>query len=412
MMAKCRIAGDELRELFSLGDLYVSNFLKPEEKSEDYEKGNLTLGISPTSKLVQLTESTDFDAMYRKYWYNSGTNQSMTGELENIVQSVTKRIKVDDRDSWLDIGCNDGTLLSFVPPDIFKIGVDPSNSAYEAENHADMVCHDYFHELLVKYIDKCKVITAIAMFYDLEDPKTFLKDVYNTLDDDGLFVVQMSYLPLMIQQLAFDNICHEHLTYYSLAVLTKLFKGCGFNIVDCEVNDTNGGSFRVYAQKDVAKTESFGTAPFRDVASMRVSSLIAYEIERCFGSESVYNTFSDYLSELKRDVTDLVSEIKSAGKTIWGYGASTKGNTLLQYFGLDHTVIDGIAERQEIKYGLKTIGSEIPIYSESDMRKDNPDYLLLLPWHFVSEFSLRESEYLKSGGKFIVPCPKLEIISC
>jgi len=410
-MSKCRISGEELDPLFSLGDLYVSNFIEPQEKSKDFIKGNLTLAKGKRSGLVQLTESTDFDTMYRNYWYNSGTNQSMTNQLSDIVENIKRRVQLDPGSSWLDIGCNDGTLLSFVPSDMWKVGCDPSNSTRKAIDRVNVLIPDYFSYESCQGEGKFQVITAIAMFYDLEDPAQFLKNIYQSLERDGLLVIQMSYLPLMLQQMAFDNICHEHLTYYSLTVLNRLLEAHGFTVVDCEINDTNGGSFRVYAQKKDALPQSFGTAPFRDVANFRVESILHYESRLDLEFGITYSNFMFQIQELKEDLIDLLTDLKRKGKTIWGYGASTKGNTLLQYFGLDHTMIDAIADRQTIKWGLKTVGTEIPIHSERDMHTANPDFLLILPWHFVYEFTQREKEFLDSGGKFIVPCPKLEIIS-
>ena len=235
----CRIGGDPLVELFSLGNIFVSNFLEEEDCECDFAEGDLTLAIGKKSGLVQLTNNIDFDLMYRKYWYNSGTNKSMTEELKNLATTMSRRIKWSSGDKWLDIGCNDGTLLSFVPDKMVKIGIDPSNSANSAIKHAEKIIPDYFNYDAVSDEGKFKFISAIAMFYDLNEPHNFLRDIHKCLDDEGLFVVQMSYLPLMLEQLAFDNICHEHLTYYSLEVLNSLFNDCGLKIVDCEVNDVN-----------------------------------------------------------------------------------------------------------------------------------------------------------------------------
>ena len=407
---KCRIAGDELKELFTLGDPYVSNFIPADSTSAGKCRGDLTLAIGEESGLVQLTNNIDFDEMYRDYWYSSGTNSSMKVELRDIVESVSKNIDLSMGDKWLDIGCNDRTLLNFVQDGVLKVGADPSNVAKKASRGTDILIPDYFTKESVKDYGKFKVITAIAMFYDLDNPKEFLRDIYESLEDDGLFVVQMSYLPLMIEQLAFDNICHEHLTYYSLNVMRRLLDPCGFKVVDCKINDTNGGSFRVYIQKKIADRNSFGTAPFRDVANFRVQSVSVYEESLKLENRWTYIEFHHRVLQLKKVVLQIIKNIKSEGKSIWGYGASTKGNTLLQFFGLDNTLIDGIAERQPKKYGLKTIGTEIPIYSEAEMRNANPDYLLILPWHFINEFKDREQDYIDNGGKLIVPCPRLEII--
>ena len=249
------------------------------------------------------------------------------------------------------------------------------------------------------------------MFYDLDDPHSFVEDIRKTLDKDGLWIMQMSYLPLMLKQLAFDNICHEHLEYYSLEAVKYLLDAHKLEIVDCEINDVNGGSFRVYIRHKAANAETFATAPYRDVAYMRVDSILAYEKGLKLNKKATYLNFSKQINALKKQTVDFIKKEKKKGKVIWGYGASTKGNTLLQWFGLDNTMIDGIAERSPAKFGLRTAGTNIPIYSEAEMRKADPDYLLVLPWHFIGEFKKREQNFLNKGGKLIVPCPKFEIIS-
>ena len=182
-------------------------------------------------------------------------------------------------------------------------------------------------------------------------------------------------------------------------------------VVDCELNDVNGGSFRMYIRHTQANPATFTTAPYRDVARMRVASILAHEKTLDLKKKKTYVDFWKKINLLKEQVVDFVAKEKKRGKTIWGYGASTKGNTLLQWFGLDNTLIDAIAERSEAKYGLKTAGTNIPIKSEADMRRAKPDYLLVLPWHFIYEFKNRERDFLERGGKFIVPCPTFEIIS-
>jgi hypothetical protein len=215
----------------------------------------------------------------------------------------------------------------------------------------------------------------------------------------------------MIKQLAFDNICHEHAYYHSLNSFKKLFDQHNLKIVDCSLNDVNGGSFRVYVQKNNASITSFGTSPLRDVCNFRVNSLLEYENAHLdISNPDIWKKFMSDIEALKERTVNFIKEEKSKGKIICGYGASTKGNTLLQWFGLDNTLIDAIAERSPYKFGLKTIGTNIPILSEEDVRAMNPDYMLVLPWHFINEFIEREHEFLSKGGKFIVPCPKFEII--
>ena len=404
-----------MEKLFSLGELYVSDFLKDDETPR-CEKIEMALFRDPKTEAIRLEKSAPLDAMYGKYWYRSGINSTMKRALLDIVESVKTTTKLNKNDVWLDIACNDGTLLSFVPDDMIKVGVDPVDDSYkeESEKIANLIIQDYFTAGSYKnskYGDKkAKVVTTIAMFYDLENPDPFLKDVYDVMEDDGLFVLQMSYTPLMLEQMAFDNICHEHMYYYTLKTISNLFASNGFKIVDCQLNDINGGSFRIYAMKDIGDVTKFATQPYRDVSKFRVDSLLSYEDKMGYNTKEIWDIFYEKLCQLNKDLNDFIRSEKAKGKKIWAYGASTKGNTLLQYFGLDNTLIDGIAERSPYKYGLRTVGTNIRIYSEEAMREVNPDYLLVLPWHFINEFKERESEYLKNGGKFIVPCPKFTVI--
>jgi SAM-dependent methyltransferase len=354
--------------------------------------------------------------MYKHYWYRSGTNESMVEELKQIATSTSRLMRLGPGDVFVDIACNDGTLLSFLEPGVIRIGFDPAENTYQeaVQKNFDLFVNDYFtaraHQASAHGSKKAKVMSTIAMFYDLEDPHEFVRDVKDVMDDDGLWVMQMSYLPLMLKQLAFDNICHEHLEYYSLHSLKYLLDQHDLQIVDCQLNDVNGGSFRVYIRKNSADPTTFATAPYRDVANFRVQSTLAYEDTLNLTDPQTYIDFYNKASSLKDQTLTFMKAEKAKGKKIWAYGASTKGNTLLQWWGIDHTLVDGIAERQPMKYGLKTVGSNIPIASDEDMRKANPDYLLVLPWHFIESFVRREREFLDRGGKFIVPCPYFDVI--
>lgn len=417
MRNTCRISNEPLEKLFSLGDVYISDFIPPGTNPR-LKKVSLELAISKKSGLVQLTDTAPFDEMYEEYWYKSGTNQTMTSELKGIAEKMISVLPphTHDKDVWLDIGCNDGTLLGFVPDSIYRIGFDPAKNGYkeDAKEKVDQYVNNYFsvenYEQCFPSTMKVRYITSIAMFYDLENPHKFVADIDRILDDNGLWVIQMSYLPLMLKQLAFDNICHEHLEYYSLESLEYLLNGHGLEVMDCELNDINGGSFRVYVRKMIADKTKFATAPYRDVAEMRVQGVRNMEKTLDLKNPYMYKVWFQKVEALKKQTMDFINQEIKAGKKIGGYGASTKGNTLLQWFGLDNTKIIAIAERQERKVGLVTAGTNIPIISEEEMRKLNPDYMLVLPWHFITEFMQREKDYLDGGGKFIVPCPKFEII--
>jgi hypothetical protein len=404
-----------MEELFTLGDLYVSDFLKDGESPRGGSV-EMKMMLEPETGAVRLENTAPLDTMYGKYWYRSGINNTMKKELSSIVGSITDVVKLKENDLWIDIACNDGTLLSYVPQSLIKVGIDPVDDSFkqESEKHSNLIIQDYFSAKVFQESKfgglKAKVITTIAMFYDLDEPKKFVNDIVEVLDDNGVWVLQLSYTPLMIEQLAFDNICHEHVYYYSLFNIQKMFKECGIDIVDVQLNDTNGGSFRIYCMKENSDKTKFGTQPYRDVCNFRINSVLEYEKTLKLNEPEIWNDFYRRINELKDKTVSFIKEEKAKGKVIWGYGASTKGNTLLQYFGLDNTLIDGIAERSMYKFGHKTVGTNIPIFSEDEMRKAKPDYLLVLPWHFINEFVERESDFLKGGGKFIVPCPTFSII--
>jgi len=400
-----------MKKVLELGNHYVSDFIK--EDNVDRKKYSLDLYIDPALGAPRLKEQPPHSSMWGQYWYRSGINASMTKELQGIVAEITSRVKLKDGDAWLDIACNDGTLLKAIPNNVQKFGIDPCDDSYYQEStkvatvNQTYFTQDAYWEMTRQ---KAKVITCIAMFYDLADPHPFVKDLYEVLDDNGLLVLQMSYTPLMINQLAFDNICHEHVYYYDLTSINKLFSQHGFKIVDCSLNDTNGGSFRISLQKVIAAESSFGSAPLRDVCRMRVGQVYEYESKRPIDSANTWAEFNQRLNSLKNDVVNFVRQARAEGKTIYGYGASTKGNTLLQYFGLTNEDIVAIAERSPYKFGLKTVGTNIPIVSEEEMRVARPDYLLVLPWHFIDEFESRESEFFARGGKMIVPCPSFKVL--
>jgi hypothetical protein len=404
-----------MKKLLELKDHYVSDFIKDNIDYSKRKKYNLDIFLDETIGAARLKEIAPSDSMWGQYWYRSGINATMTKELGNIINEITSRIKYNQDDIWLDIACNDGTLLKQIPSEFIKLGIDPcDDSFYKEASQYGTIIQDYFnYDAYQKtgYGDKkAKVITTIAMFYDLDDANPFIEDINKVLDDNGIWVIQLSYTPLMLQQLAFDNICHEHVYYHSLNSIKNLITPHNLKIVDASLNDVNGGSIRIYMQKNIAQESSFATGPLRDVCNFRVQSLLEYENNKFdISKPEVWEEFNKNINELKQQTVDFIKQEKAKGKIICGYGASTKGNTLLQWFELDNTLIDAIAERSPYKFGLKTIGTNIPILSEEEVRDMNPDYMLVLPWHFISEFIQREDEFLSKGGKFIVPCPKFEI---
>jgi len=407
-----------MKKLLELGNHYVSDFVKPGSEMRETKPWSLDLYLDETIGAVRLDGVAPLDKMYGQYWYRSGINTSMTKQLQQIVAEVCERVSIKTGDVWLDIACNDGTLLAAVPDTAIKVGIDPADDSYIAESTrvADAVVQDFFSEAAYQrtgYGDrKAKVVTCVAMFYDLENPRPFIRDVHKILADDGVFVVQMSYTPLMLKQMAFDNICHEHVYYYNLTSIKALFEAEGFVIRDCSLNDTNGGSFRVYFQKSTSDKRTFATQQQRDVCDYRVASTLEYEAAHWdLSNPQLWADFGANIDQLKREVTEFLHAAKAEGKTVYGYGASTKGNTLLQLFGITPDLVTAIAERSPYKFGLETVGTRIPIVSEEEMRAAKPDYLLVLPWHFIDEFVKREQDFINAGGKLVVPCPRFQVIS-
>jgi SAM-dependent methyltransferase len=405
-----------MKKILELGDHYVSDFMKPGAEMRETKPWSLDLYLDETIGAVRLDGVAPLDKMYGQYWYRSGINTSMTKQLGEIVSEITSRVKINDGDIWLDIACNDGTLLRQVPDNMIKLGIDPADDSYlEESSKVAEVRQDFFsreaYDSLGHVGEKAKVITCIAMFYDLAEPRQFIRDAHSILADDGVFVLQMSYTPLMLKQLAFDNICHEHVYYYDLRSIRKLFASEGFVLRDCSLNDTNGGSFRVTFQKDTSDEKTFATQQVRDVCGFRISSTLAYETQAWdITDEKLWKDFGDNIASLKVQVLEFLHQAKREGKKVYGYGASTKGNTLLQLFGITADLLTAIAERSPYKFGLQTVGTNIPIVSEEEMRAANPDYLLVLPWHFIDEFVKREGDFIAKGGKLVVPCPTFQVI--
>jgi hypothetical protein len=333
----------------------------------------------------------------------------MTAALQDIASSAERLLRLKGGDTVLDIGCNDGTLLrSYRTPGLALAGFEPATNLIPfAEEGTTEIINDYF--TLGKYREHlesdAKVITTIAMFYDLEDPNRFVEDLVECLEYDGVWIIQMNYLPSMLKQNAFDNICHEHLEYYSMTSLRNLLTRHALEIFDVELNDVNGGSFRVYVKHDTSRSVRGGKG-----SRERLARIEKLEADMRLSDRHVYLDFASRVKSLSDRLYQFVKSEHERGKRIYVYGASTKGNTLLQFCNLDHTLIDAAADRNPDKWGKKTVGTLIPIVSEEQARADRPDYFLVLPWHFLDEFVARERPYLTSGGKFIVPLPQFRLV--
>ena len=410
----CRACDGTLEDILDFGIQYIVNFGdKPSEKAP------LVLTKCAACHLVQLRDTVDPEFLFRKYYYKSGVNATMRDHLRGIVEDVTKRVTLKKDDIVIDIGSNDGTLLSFYPKIdfLYKIGFEPAKDlAKEAiRNGATTVIEGFFtaSAYLNLYtfpsfegVPKAKIITAISMFYDLDDPNAFLQDIKKVLAPDGLFVIQMNYLPAMLENNAVDNIVHEHLTYYSLTTLNKLLERNELEIVDVTLNDLNGGSFRVFVRHQLSKATAWGAdSPYdRTVGQI-------YRDEANLGLDTLapYKAFRDRVAEIVYRLQTFIPMEKFNGRTTYIYGASTRGATLLQYAGLDEKAIPYAVERNPDKVGTMYLG-KFPTISEESARKHKVDYYLILPHYFLGEFVVREEGFLLRGGKFIIPLPQPRIL--
>ncbi len=315
-------------------------------------------------------------------------------------------MKLQKNDIVLDIGSNDGTLLkSYSQQDIRKIGIDPGGDQYRRYYPEDIrLVSDFFTASGFNSVfpgEKAKIITSISMFYDLEVPLEFVKNIRQILHKDGIWILEQSYLPTMLAMNSFDTICHEHLEYYTFGQIEWMLKRNQLKPVDIEFNSINGGSFKIYVAHENSVHSSYSDA---------IKTTIASEKSLKLDTEKPYIDFCERVEKIRNDLKTFLKTEKEKGKKIFVYGASTKGNVLLQYFNIDSSLITAAADRNPEKWGCRTPGTNIPIISEEDARKAKPDYFLVLPWHFKQEFIEREADFLKGGGKFIFPLPETEII--
>lgn len=403
---KCRVCGSfQLEFLYSLGELYISDFV---EEPDQGIKAPLTMVMCQHCSLVQLKDTAPQELLYtRFYWYRSGVTDTMKKALRDITRSIEERISLQAGDIVLDIGSNDGTMLrTYEVEGIVTVGVEPASNLAEAGKKDldyfinDFWIYDNYKETVGK---KAKVITAIGMFYDMDDPNQFIRDAALALEDDGMFVAQLMCLKNMLDTNDVGNICHEHLEFYSLSSLEFLLDRNGFELIDMEFNHVNGGSYRVYAGL------KGGNPPHIDGAKERLEKFRAEE--EGMDTKEVHKAFYQRIEENKKKCVEFIKGEVANGKKVWVYGASTKGNTILQYYGLDHTLIEAASERSPEKWGKYTVGTNIPIVSEEEARKAQPDYFLVLPYAFFDEFYAREEEWRKNGGQFIVPLPEFRIVS-
>lgn len=410
----CRVCGSTaLKPVISLGEQHLQgSFFKPGKEIPPMRKIDCSLvRCDPTADenacgLLQMRRSVPPSVLYSAYWYRSGGNNTMRAHLAEIAKTASKMVG-KPRAAVLDIGANDGTLLKAYPKGYRKFGIDPSDIVREIREKDITVVNDLFPSPeLDRKLGKTKldVVTSIAMFYDLEDPVAFAREIEKYLAADGIWIVEMSYMPKMLEMNSYDTICHEHLEYYSLAVLEQIMERANLKVVRVEENDINGGSIRCYVtRKD--SLEHKNSQWQNEIATMRQKE---FDLE--LDTDKPYKHFQDRINVHGEKLLALLKQLKADGKRVHIYGASTKGNTILQWCGIDNRLIDVAAERNPDKYGARTLGTDIAIVSEQESRDMKPDYYLVLPWHFEAEFLKRESKLLDAGVGMIFPLPEIKVV--
>ena len=386
----------KIKEIFSLGNFFVSNFVKKKDIKKGI-KAPLKLFYCNNCSLIQLSHIAPQEIMYKRfYWYRSGVTKIMKTGLQNIFSESLRYVELKNNDVVLDIGANDGTLLNYYKKKQFiTIGCEPAKNLQKfLKKNCNFILDDFWSKksltkiLRKNGLRKPKIITAIGMFYDLEEPNKFIKDAADSLDENGIFIAQLMCLKSMIEKNDLGNICHEHIEFYSLKSIKFLFEQNGMEIFKIEENDINGGSYRIFCRK------------FRN-GSIKLPN------------ENVLKLMKGFIDRVKRNkklIVKFINKKVRENKKIYLYGASTKGNTVLQYYGLNNKMIPFAAERSSEKWGRYTIGSGIKIISEKTARALKPDYFFVTPWGFITEFIKREKQWLKNGGSFILPFPKFKLI--
>ncbi len=408
-ITKCRICkNDQLSMVFDLGNQVLTGVF-PKSRDEKITTGPVELvrcSGHDGCGLVQLKQSYDTSEMYGfNYGYRSGLNPSMVKHLQDKVAKLVMGGILDKDDLIIDIGSNDATTLRSFPSGRYNlVGIDPTGKKFEGYYPKEIkLIPDFFSkDLVVQHLGhvNAKVITSFSMFYDLEDPVQFAYEVSQVLAEDGIWVMEQSYLPEMLKTNSFDTICHEHLEFYSLKQIDFIAKKVGLKILHVEFNSINGGSFSVELAKENSK---------RECNHAQVQKILEHEQSLGLSDGSAFLSFRNRVNEEQDKLMSFLKKCKKEGKRVTAIGASTKGNVLLQYYNLDSSYICEIGEINEEKFGCFTPGSKIPMVPEQEMLKRSPDYILILPWHF-RKFFMSLDQF--KGRKLVFALPKFEVVTC
>lgn len=399
----CRICGNvNLECVLDLGRQMLTGVF-PRTKNANVTAGPLRLvkclGDNKVCGLLQLQHSYDLAEMYgENYGYRSGLNASMVAHLHSKVRRILGEVELRAGDLVVDIGSNDSTTLQAYPTGPVFVGFDPTGTKFGSYYPAHIqLIPDFFSATLLKERfpgKKAKVVTSFAMFYDLEDPISFMREVHEVLADDGIWVFEQSYMPAMLKSNSYDTVCHEHLEFYGLRQIKWMADRVGLRILEVEFNDVNGGSFSITASK----------AGGNSSVSPLVKKILDEERQMGLDTLAPYKAFAERAAKSRHDLIEFIKTTRNEGKTVAALGASTKGNVLLQYCGLSERDIPYIGDVNSDKFGSYTPGTWIPIIPETELLAMKPDCLIVLPWHFRKFFE-QTGKY--SNLKLIFPLPEL-----
>lgn len=405
-LPRCRVSGStHLVPVLDLGEQALTGVF-PKSAREPVTTGPLRLVWCPDSGLLQLAHSYDAGEMYGDdYGYRSGLNQSMVRHLRQKINELERQVDLKPGDAVLDIGSNDGTSLkAYATAGLRRVGIDPTGNKMRQYYPDDIaLVPDFFSTETYRGTGAppAKIVTSIAMFYDLENPVAFAREVESVLAPGGIWHFEQSYMPSMLRMVSYDTVCHEHLEYYSLSVVRQVLEAAGLRPIDVKMNAINGGSFAVTAARE---------SDPRQGSDAVVTWLLEQEERMGLGTPRPYREFEERVYRHRADLKRLLSALVAEGKRILGYGASTKGNVVLQFCQITDAEVSAIAEVNADKFGAFTPGTGIPIIPEEEARRMKPDYFLVLPWHFKEGILQREAEFLASGGRMIFPFPEIEIV--
>ena len=408
LITKCRVCdGSTLTEVMDFGEQYLASAFV--ESNQEHPLADVRVPLSTVlcgnCGLLQLKQTVKRDLLFTEYFYRSGTNPMMRRALQDIAEDVTRRVDLAPGDLVVDLGCNDGSLLELFPNDLRRLGVEPAkNISWDGLDPSITVVNDFFSGSRVLETsggNLAKIVTSVAMLYSVEDLNTFVSEAKAVLDSEGIWCVQVSYLPATIQSLSFFDVCHEHLFYFTLKTLDQVMRMQGLRIFDASLNDVNGGSLRVFVVHEQSEK----------TVTSNVSRLLAEEEELGLDRPTVFEEFIASVCNLRDKTRRYIIEEVNQGNLVVGLGASTKGNVLLQFFDIDKHLLPYISERNPDKVSLRTLGTDIELVSEDRAHQLRPSTMLVLIWFFKEELIRRERQFLESGGQLLFPMPYLHVVN-